>query len=120
MVIQASPPFEQSETGCHGLPQPACQVSEGGEQRADVIVEAPGRLFFGPGLARVSMDDLARELGMSKQTIYRHFPDKRSLVTAVLDRQFAAGGAHAGGGGRGHGRAAVRCAGTAVPDRGRQ
>jgi AcrR family transcriptional regulator len=27
---------------------------------------------------------------MSKKTIYRHFPDKRSLVTAVLDRQFAA------------------------------
>jgi AcrR family transcriptional regulator len=36
------------------------------------------------------MDDLARELGMSKKTIYRHFPDKRSLLAAVLDRQFAA------------------------------
>ncbi|MEV5784739.1 TetR/AcrR family transcriptional regulator [Streptomyces sp. NPDC048448] len=66
------------------------QVSEKGERRADVIVEAAGRLFFAPGFARVSMDDLARELGMSKKTIYRHFPDKRSLLTAVLDRQFAA------------------------------
>ncbi|MBO3679194.1 TetR/AcrR family transcriptional regulator [Streptomyces sp. NEAU-YJ-81] len=65
-------------------------VSEPDEQRADVIVEAAGRLFFAPGFARVSMDDLARELGMSKKTIYRHFPDKRSLVAAVLDRQFAA------------------------------
>lgn len=27
---------------------------------------------------------------MSKKTIYRHFPDKRSLLAAVLDRQFAA------------------------------
>ncbi|MEU6577151.1 TetR/AcrR family transcriptional regulator [Streptomyces sp. NPDC046805] len=53
-------------------------------------MEAAGRLFFAPGFARVSMDDLARELGMSKKTIYRHFPDKRSLVAAVLDRQFAA------------------------------
>ncbi|WP_433199809.1 TetR/AcrR family transcriptional regulator [Nocardia sp. CA-107356] len=66
------------------------QVSDGGGQRADVIVAAAGRLFFAPGLARVSMDDLARELGMSKKTIYRHFPDKRTLLTAVLDRQFAA------------------------------
>ncbi|WP_393087170.1 TetR/AcrR family transcriptional regulator [Streptomyces sp. LN704] len=66
------------------------QVSEQGERRADVIVEAAGRLFFAPGFARVSMDELARELGMSKKTIYRHFPDKRSLLTAVLDRQFAA------------------------------
>jgi AcrR family transcriptional regulator len=65
-------------------------VSEGGAQRADVIVEAASRLFFAPGFARVSMDDLARELGMSKKTIYRHFPDKRSLLAAVLDRQFGA------------------------------
>ncbi len=65
-------------------------VSKGGGQRADVIVEAAGRLFLGAGFARVSMDDLARELGMSKKTVYRHFPDKRSLLTAVLDRQFAA------------------------------
>ncbi|MGW1505091.1 TetR/AcrR family transcriptional regulator [Streptomyces mirabilis] len=55
-----------------------------------MIVEAAGRLFFAPGSARVSMDDLARELGMSKKTIYRHFPDRRSLLAAVLDRQFAA------------------------------
>jgi AcrR family transcriptional regulator len=27
---------------------------------------------------------------MSKKTIYRHFPDKHSLLTAVLDRQFEA------------------------------
>ncbi|MFJ9567183.1 TetR/AcrR family transcriptional regulator [Streptomyces fuscichromogenes] len=66
------------------------RVSEGDERRADAIVEAAGRLFFTPGFAPVSMDELARELGMSKKTIYRHFPDKRSLLAAVLDRQFAA------------------------------
>lgn len=30
------------------------------------------------------MDDLAKELGMSKKTIYQHFKDKRSLVEAVF------------------------------------
>ncbi|MEU5312307.1 TetR/AcrR family transcriptional regulator [Streptomyces sp. NPDC021562] len=65
-------------------------VSEEGGQRAEAIVEAAGRLFFAPGFARVSMDDLARELGMSKKSIYRHFPDRRGLLTAVLDRQFTA------------------------------
>ncbi|MFJ3772109.1 TetR/AcrR family transcriptional regulator [Streptomyces sp. NPDC090075] len=60
------------------------------EQRAEMIVETAGRLFLAPGSARVSMDDLARELGMSKKTIYRHFPDRNSLLAAVLDRQFAA------------------------------
>ena len=63
-------------------------VSE--RQRAEVIVDAASRLFLAPGLGRVSMDDLARELGMSKKTIYRHFPDKHSLITAVLDQQFGA------------------------------
>lgn len=55
-----------------------------------MIVEAAGRLFLAPGPGRVSMDELARELGMSKKTIYRHFPDKHSLLTAVLDRRFGA------------------------------
>ena len=63
-------------------------VSEG--RRAEAIVDAASRLFLAPGPGRVSMDDLARELGMSKKTIYRHFPDRDSLMTAVLDRQFGA------------------------------
>jgi AcrR family transcriptional regulator len=64
-------------------------VSSGSnERRAQVIVDAASRLFLGPG--RVSMDELARALGMSKKTIYRHFPDKHSLLTAVLDQQFGA------------------------------
>jgi AcrR family transcriptional regulator len=61
-------------------------VSSVSDQRTEAIVDAAARLFLGPG--RVSMDDLARELGMSKKTIYRHFPDRHSLMTAVLDRQF--------------------------------
>lgn len=63
-------------------------VSE--ERRVEAIVDAAGRLFLAPGPGRVNMDDLARELGMSKKTIYRHFPDKHSLMTAVLDRRFGA------------------------------
>jgi AcrR family transcriptional regulator len=63
-------------------------VSESG--RAEVILDAAGRLFLAPGPGRVGMDDLARDLGMAKKTIYRHFPDRHSLMTAVLDRQFGA------------------------------
>ncbi|WP_199809952.1 TetR/AcrR family transcriptional regulator [Streptomyces sp. NRRL F-5126] len=59
-------------------------------QRAELILDAAAELFLGPGPGRVSMDDLARDLGMAKKTIYRHFPDKHSLMTAVLDRQFDA------------------------------
>lgn len=55
---------------------------------AEAILDAASALFLAPGPGRVSMDDLARELGMSKKTIYRYFPDKHSLMVAVLDRQF--------------------------------
>ena len=58
------------------------------ERRAEIILDAASQLFLAPGPGRVSMDDLARDLGMAKKTIYRHFPDKHSLLTAVLDRQF--------------------------------
>lgn len=64
------------------------QVSK--DRRAEAILDAASQLFLAPGPGRVSMDVLARDLGMSKKTIYRHFPDKHSLLTAVLDRQFGA------------------------------
>ena len=60
------------------------------ERRAEVILDAASQLFLAPGPGRVNMDELARDLGMAKKTIYRHFPDKHSLMTAVLDRQFGA------------------------------
>jgi len=35
------------------------------------------------------MDDLAEELGISKKTLYRHFPGKIDLLEAVLADKFA-------------------------------
>lgn len=56
---------------------------------AELVLDAAERLFFTAGFSRTGMDDLARELRISKKTIYRHFPGKRSILAAVLDRQFA-------------------------------
>ena len=50
------------------------------------IVEGAARVFFPAGFHRVSMDDLAGELGMSKKTIYAHFSGKEELLRAVLER----------------------------------
>lgn len=59
-----------------------------GPDVAELVVAAAERLFFTAGFGNTSMDDLAQELRISKKTIYRHFPGKRSLLAAVLDRQF--------------------------------
>src|SRR6266567_4789364 len=61
--------------------------TDSGRQR---IVEAARAHFFSHGFRRVTMDDLAAELGISKKTLYVHFPDKIALLEAVLADKFAA------------------------------
>jgi AcrR family transcriptional regulator len=68
-------------------PAPAADPASTGSTR---ILEAARRHFFEFGYSAWTMDDLARELGMSKKTLYRHFPSKDALLGEVLD-QFAGG-----------------------------
>lgn len=48
------------------------------------IVAVAERVFLRSGFSRVAMDDLARELGMSKKTLYTHFESKEALLRAML------------------------------------
>jgi AcrR family transcriptional regulator len=52
------------------------------------VIAIARRQFFLHGFRRVSMDDLAAELRMSKKTLYACFPRKSSLVEAVLKDKF--------------------------------
>jgi len=54
------------------------------------IVDAARAHFFNHGFRSVTMDDLADELGISKKTLYAHFPGKFDLLDAVLADKFAA------------------------------
>jgi AcrR family transcriptional regulator len=53
------------------------------------IVDAARAHFFSHGFRSVTMDDLAQELGISKKTLYTHFPGKIELLEAVLADKFA-------------------------------
>jgi TetR/AcrR family transcriptional regulator, cholesterol catabolism regulator len=53
------------------------------------IVDAARAHFFSHGFRSVTMDDLAEELGISKKTLYAHFPGKIDLLEAVLTDKFA-------------------------------
>ncbi|MBR9860143.1 TetR/AcrR family transcriptional regulator [bacterium] len=55
----------------------------------DLIIKKAESIFMRIGIKSVSMDDLARELGMSKKTIYQHFKDKRELVNTVFDNHLS-------------------------------
>ncbi len=51
------------------------------------VLESTIELFMRYGIRSVSMDDVAREVGMSKKTIYQHFTDRTHLVDAVIEYQ---------------------------------
>jgi AcrR family transcriptional regulator len=53
------------------------------------VLEAARSHFFSHGFRTVTMDDLAAELGMSKKTLYAHFPSKEALLEAVIKDKFA-------------------------------
>lgn len=46
----------------------------------DKILDKASDMFLTLGFKSVTMDDIANELGMSKKTIYVHFPNKSNLV----------------------------------------
>ena len=48
------------------------------------IIDGASRLFLTKGIKSVRMDDIARELGVSKRTIYEHFADKDQLLRTCL------------------------------------
>src|SRR5215467_6035535 len=66
------------------LSQP--RTADAGQQQ---IVAAARAHFFSHGFRSVTMDDLAEELGVSKKTVYAHFPSKIALLEAVLADKFA-------------------------------
>lgn len=54
------------------------------EEKGRAILEAATRLFLSHGLQGTSMDAVAREAGVSKQTVYGHYDNKETLFRACI------------------------------------
>jgi len=52
------------------------------------ILETADRLFYLRGIRAVGVDTIAAEIGISKRTLYNHFPSKDELIAAYLQRRF--------------------------------
>lgn len=52
------------------------------------ILETTDRLFYRQGIRAVGVDTIAAEIGISKRTLYNHFPSKDALIAAYLSRRF--------------------------------
>jgi AcrR family transcriptional regulator len=52
------------------------------------ILETADRLFYLQGIRAVGVDTIAAEIGISKRTLYNHFPSKDALIAAYLAGRF--------------------------------
>jgi AcrR family transcriptional regulator len=59
-----------------------------GETR-DLILDATEQLLARYGYRKMTMDDLAKEAGVAKRTIYHHFPGKEEVALCSIDRVVA-------------------------------
>ena len=57
--------------------------------RRDRLLESASALFSHWGFDKTSMDDIAREAGISKGAVYLEFPNKDALFKAVVHWEFA-------------------------------
>ena len=56
------------------------------EDIRDLILDAADRLLARNGYKKMTMEDLAQEVGIGKGTIYLHFPSKEEVVLSHVDR----------------------------------
>jgi AcrR family transcriptional regulator len=54
-------------------------------EEKDKILSAVKEIYLKKGFYKTSMDEIAKELNISKKTIYKHFATKESLVEEVVN-----------------------------------
>jgi AcrR family transcriptional regulator len=79
-MISASPKFSSAPANHSQAP-----LDEATDKR-DRILDAAQELFVRYGVKRTSIDDVAREAGIAKGTVYLSFESKAELFAAIADR----------------------------------
>ncbi len=55
----------------------------------DLVLDATLACIARVGLTKTTLDDVAREAGCARATVYRYFPGKQPLLTALVAREAA-------------------------------
>lgn len=58
-----------------------------GAERRELILDGAGRVFGRLGYEATRMADVADEAGVATGLLYKHFPSKHALFSALIDRQ---------------------------------
>ena len=67
-----------------GVAPPTSRRREQKQQRQEAILQAAFEVFAAHGFEATRIDDVARQAGVAKGTIYLYFPDKERLFQAVV------------------------------------
>lgn len=70
---------------------PSAKKSMAKAEKTDMkerILETADRLFYLEGIRAIGVDTIAARIGISKRTLYNHFPSKDALIAAYLERRF--------------------------------
>jgi TetR/AcrR family transcriptional regulator, cholesterol catabolism regulator len=55
------------------------------EEKLNILLDSINKLLMRNGIKSMTMDDIAKGLGVSKKTLYKHFSDKSDVVFKTLD-----------------------------------
>ncbi len=58
------------------------------QEQRNAIIEQAAKMFVNEGIKSVRMDDIAREAGISKRTLYEIFGDKEELIFLAVKHHF--------------------------------
>ncbi len=64
-------------------------VAEHARQQEAAVLEAAVRLFTEHGVEKVSLGDIAAEVGLARNSLYRYFRDRNHLIAAWFDHEIA-------------------------------
>ncbi len=66
-------------------PEQKIAVLSTGDRRKEKILKAAFKVFSSKGFHKATMDDIAREAGVSKGTCYQYFKGKEAIFIATID-----------------------------------
>lgn len=62
------------------------RTKEDAQQTRESLLDAAERLFAARGVSRTSLQDIAKEAGVTRGAVYWHFKDKTELFNAMMAR----------------------------------
>ena len=84
---QNAPPGEQLEEKAMEATSASTGMSDERKQREERLLNAATTLLIRWGYRKTTIDDVAREAGVGKGTIYLHWKDKNELFRAAIMRE---------------------------------